>query len=419
MSKKDESPFRVSIDEQVEAIMFGAEYGDKQLYDAMKEELRQRLREAQREGRPLRVYAGYDPSAPDIHLGHTITLRKLKQFQDFGHQVTFLIGTFTAMVGDTSDKSSGRPRKSREETEAASASYADQCFKILDKEKTEVRYNADWLAPLSFADVVELTSNFTVQQFLARDNYKRRLEAGDPVGLHEFLYPIMQGYDAVELRCDVQIGATEQLFNIMAGRKLQQVAGQSPSIPITYPILVGVDGKERMSKSKGNYIGIDEAPEEQFGKTMSVSDETMLEFVKYVTRWPREEYSRIRDGLREGKLHPMETKKKLAWEIVSMYHGDGEADRAQAHFERIHQRRKLPKELPQLEVASGTNILDVLVGSGAAPSKSQARRLVEGRGVKLDGEVVAGYDHVIQDEEILQVGKRRFFQLRRPQALPS
>ncbi len=419
MSKKAENPFRVSIDEQVEAIMFGAEYGDSQLYEAMKEELRQRLVEARQEDRPLRVYAGYDPSAPDIHLGHTITLRKLKQFQDFGHHVTFLIGTFTAMVGDTSDKTSGRPRKTRKETEAAAGSYAAQCFKILDEQKTEVRYNADWLAPLSFADVVELTSNFTVQQFLARDNYKNRLEAGDPVGLHEFLYPVMQGYDAVELRCDVQIGATEQLFNIMAGRKLQQIAGQKPSIPITYPILVGVDGTERMSKSKGNYIGIDEPPEEQFGKTMSVSDETMLEFIKYVTRWPREEYGRIRSALTSGELHPMEAKKNLAWEIASMYHGDDAADRAQAHFERIHQKRKLPKHLPELEVAPGTKILDLLVESGAAPSKSQARRLVEGRGVKLDGEVVASHDHQIENEEILQVGKRRFFQLRRSQALPS
>ncbi len=278
-----------SVEEQVRTLMFGSEFGDDTLRDTMTRELRQRLVEAEKEGRPLRVYAGYDPSKPDLHLGHSITMRKLRQFQDFGHDVTFVVGTFTAQVGDTSDKATGRPQLAAEQVFEAAKSYAEQAFTILDREKTRVVYNHEWLTPMTMADVIRLASSFTVQQFLVRDNYRRRLDAGSPVGLHEFFYALLQGYDAVHLKTDVQLGATEQLFNILAGRKLQEAYGQKPSIPITFPILVGLDGKARMSKSSGNYVGLAEAPEEQYGKVMSISDETMLAWIKYVTRWPVDE----------------------------------------------------------------------------------------------------------------------------------
>src|SRR4030095_14361631 len=239
----------------------------------MRRELGERLTEAQKTGRPLRVYCGYDPSRPDLHIGHAITMRRLRLFQDMGHHVIFLIGTFTALVGDTSDKATGRPRKTMEEVQEAARTYAEQAFRILDRNRTEVLQNGDWLSKITLADVISLASNFTVQQFLARNNYNLRIESGTPVALHEFLYALMQGYDAVELRADVQLGATEQLFNIMAGRKLQEVYGERPCVCLTFPILVGTDGKMRMAKSAGNTIGIADPPEEQFGKIMSLSDE--------------------------------------------------------------------------------------------------------------------------------------------------
>ncbi|MBF0425964.1 MAG: tyrosine--tRNA ligase [Magnetococcales bacterium] len=402
----------MDIESQVRALMFGTDFGDPQLGRSMERELRERLHKARQEGRPLRVYAGYDPSGPDIHLGHTITLRKLRLFQEFGHDVTFLIGTFTAQVGDTSDKTSGRPRKTREEVEAASQTYAEQCFKVLDRSRINVRYNGEWLEKMTLADVVSLSSHFTVQQFLARDNYKKRLEAGNPVGLHEFLYALLQGYDALHLHCDVQLGATDQLFNIMAGRKLQEAHGQLPCICLTYPILVGTDGKMRMSKSAGNYIGIAEPPETQFGKTMSLSDATMLDFMRLVTRWTPDQVEAYRQQVTDGQIHPMAMKKKLAWEVVAMYHGDTAADQAGAHFERVHQKHDLPESMPEFSVAPATHLIDFLASNQLVGSKSQARRLVDGGGLKIDGEPVRDYNAVLERDVIVQVGKRGFYQVR-------
>lgn len=402
---------QVPVEQQVEAIFYGTEFGDAALQAAMRREFAERLREAEKEGRPLRIYAGYDPSRPDIHLGHSITLRKLRQFQDFGHHVIFLIGTFTAQVGDTSDKVTGRPRKTEEEVLQAAETYAEQCFRILDREKTEVLHNGDWLAPLTLADTVNLASNFTVQQFLARDNYKNRIENGDPVGLHEFMYALLQGYDAVHLRCDAQLGATDQLFNIMAGRKLQEAFGQKGSICITYPILVGTDGVRRMSKSTGNYIGLSEAPEEQFGKTMSISDDTMMEWIKLVTRWEPGKIDAYREAVAGGELHPMELKKTLAREIVSQYHGDEAAEAAAQHFERVHQASKLPEEIPEARLDGPTGLVDLLVAEGLAHSKNDARRKIQGRGVRFEGEVVEDIHHTVDASGVLQVGKRHFRQV--------
>ena len=263
-----------SIDEQMAILMQGVEFGDEQTKETMEAELRERLAE----GRPLRVYCGYDPTAPDIHLGHTVTMRKLRQFQELGHEVTFLIGNFTGLIGDPSDKDSVRKQQTAEELMEKAETYADQAFKILDREKTLIRYNADWLGKLTFEDVLNLASHFTVQQFLARDRFAQRYGRGEPIWVHEFMYALMQGYDAVAMNTDVQVGGTDQLFNLMAGRKLQEAFGQKPQIALTTPILVGTDGHLRMSKTTGNYIGINEPAEEMYGKVMSIPDHAMLDY---------------------------------------------------------------------------------------------------------------------------------------------
>lgn len=399
-----------SIDEQMAILMQGVEFGDEQIKETMEAELRERLAE----GRPLRVYCGYDPTAPDIHLGHTVTMRKLRQFQELNHEVTFLIGTFTGLIGDPSDRDSVRRQQTAEEAIEKAKTYADQAFKILDREKTLIRYNADWLSKLTFVDVIKLASHFTVQQFLARDLFAQRYGRGDPIWVHEFLYALMQGYDAVAMNTDVQIGGTDQLFNLMAGRKLQEAFGQKPQIALTLPILVGTDGHLRMSKSTGNYIGINEPPEEMYGKVMSIPDHAMLNYYTLVTRFGPDEVEAVERGLADGSLHPMEAKMQLAREIVSIFHGDEAVARAEAHFKKVFQERELPGEMPtHRPAASEMNIVDLLVVTDLAKSKGEARRLVQQGGVKLDGEKVDSIEGVVsvKDGMILQVGKRRFVRL--------
>jgi tyrosyl-tRNA synthetase len=409
MQMTTDHPETTAFDEQTALLMSGCEFGDAQLEQAMRRRLRERLVQAHDERRPLRVYAGYDPSAPDLHLGHSITLRKLRQFQQLGHDVVVVIGTVTAMVGDTSDRASGRPRKSLDEVEAAAATYAEQIALILDPARTIVAKNSDWLGELRLAQVLDLAAEFTVQQFLARDNYRRRLERGEPVGLHEFFYALLQGYDAVHLHADVQLGATEQLFNILAGSKLQEAAGQRPCAALTFPILVGTDGVERMSKSRGNYIGLSEAPQEQFGKAMSISDETMLQWVGLITEWSPAEISRVRDDVTSGRLHPMEAKKRLAGHIVAIYHGVDASRNAREHFERVHQRRSEPGVMPEVIVAEPLPLVDFIVQAGAAASRSAARRLIDGGGVSIDGERVSVVDRVVTPPATVKVGSRRFY----------
>lgn len=401
-----------SVDDQVTAIMFGTEFGDPQFQEAMTRELRERLIESEKSGCPLKVYAGYDPSKPDLHLGHSITMRKLREFQEFGHDVYFLVGTFTSQVGDASDKLKGRPRKTAEEVYESARTYADQCYRILDREKTKIVYNGEWLSNLNLEQFVDISSNFTVQQFLARDNFRKRFDSGDPIALHELSYALLQGYDAVYLQADVQIGATEQLFNMQAGRKLQQIYGQRPCVCLTYPILVGVDGKMRMSKSTGNYIGIAEPPEEQYGKTMSISDETMYQWIKYITRWSINQIDTLLAQVNSGDLHPMELKKKLAWEIVSIYHGNTDADTAQQHFETVHQQKELPKNISTVYVEKPTNIIDTLLELKIVSSRSGARRLIDGKGVCVNNSTLEDFDELLNDGDLLQIGKRRFFKIR-------
>ncbi len=403
----------LSIDEQLEILMRGVEYGDPQIYATMRAELRERLIDSARTGKPLRVYCGYDPTAPDLHLGHTVTMRKLRQFQELGHQAIFVIGTYTSLIGDPSDKDKARPRPTEEKVMENARTYTEQAFRILDPEKTEVRYNGEWLSKLTFKEIIELASNFTVQQFLVRDNFAKRYAKGDPIWLHEFFYAVMQGYDAVMLEADVQLGATEQLFNIMAGRKLQEVFGQRPQIPVTVPILVGTDGHVRMSKSLGNYIGISEPPEVMYGKVMSIPDEAMSNYFNLVTRWTPAEIARLEAAIASGELHPMEAKKRLAWEIVDIFWGAAAADEAAAHFACVHQQRELPEDMPEHKLEEPAKLVDLLCTLGLASSKSNARRLIQQGGVRMDEQRIDDIEALVEPgEHILQVGKRNFVRLR-------
>jgi len=402
-----------SVDEQIAILMRGVDFGDETIKQVMERELRERLEEAQREGRPLRVYCGFDPTASQLTLGHTVPMRKLRQFQDLGHHVIFLIGSFTALIGDPSDRDSARPQQTPEEVAEKSRGYAEQAFKILDPDRTEVRYNAEWLAPLTFADVIKLASHFTVQQFLARESFAKRYAKGDPIWLHEFFYALMQAYDAVMLETDVQIGGTEQLFNLMAGRKLQEALGQRPQICLTLPILVGTDGYQRMGQSRGNYIGVDEPPEEMYGKVMSIPDHAMRNYFDLISSFEPDEIADIERRIADGSLHPMEAKMLLARDIVTIYHDAEAAARAEEHFKRVFRKRELPEEMPTHRLTASQNIVDLLVEAGLAPSKSQARRLIAQGGVRLDGKQVDSIEETVMPdkEAILQVGKRRFVRI--------
>ena len=403
----------MNIDEQVELFMQGTEYGDADLQKAMATELRQRLTEAQKENRPLRVYCGFDPRTSDLHLGHTIPMRKLRQFQDQGHEVTFLIGTGTSMVGDPSDKDKLRSVLTKDETEHNARTYAEQAFHILDREKTRIRFNHEWLLDLKLADLIKLGSAFTLQQFVSRDNFKLRWDKGSPVFLHETFYALMQGYDAVAMNTDVQVGGSEQLFNIItAGRKIQEMYGQRPQIGILIGILPGTDGVIRMSKSLGNHIPILAVPEDMYGKVMSLPDTVMLDFFRLVTRYTPPQIKNIGRAFEDGSRHPRDVKMELAREIVSIFHDEASALAAEAQFKRVFQEHESPQEMPEYQLLSGQTVLDVILKARLAPSKSEARRLLDQKGVRLDGELLERGDSPFPHPGVLQVGKRRFVRVR-------
>lgn len=403
----------MNIEEQVELLMQGTEYGDEDLKKAMANELRQRLIEAQKAGRPLRVYCGFDPRTSDLHLGHTIPMRKLRQFQDLGHEVTFLIGTGTSMVGDPSDKDKLRAVLTKDETEHNARTYAEQAFHVLDREKTSIRFNHEWLLDLKLADLIKIGSAFTIQQFVTRENFKLRWDKGEPVYLHETFYALMQGYDAVALNTDVQVGGSDQLFNIItAGRKLQELYGQRPQVGILLGILPGTDGVIRMSKSLGNHIPILATPEDMYGKVMSLPDSAMPIYFKLVTRYLPDQIRTIESALKEGTRHPRDVKMELAREIVSIFHGDVHAAKAEEHFKRVFQDRDVPEEMPEYALKNGETVLDVILAAKMAASKSEARRLFDQRGVRLDGETIERGDVVFPHPGVLQVGKRKFIKVK-------
>jgi tyrosyl-tRNA synthetase len=403
---------KMSIDEQVEFLMQGTEYGDEALKQAMKNELRQRLIEVKKEERPLRVYCGYDPTKPDLHLGHTITMRKLAQFQELGHEVTFLIGNYTSLIGDPSDKDKLRPILSPDEVAFNSRTYADQVFRVLDREKTIIRYNAEWLSKLTFEELIRLCSNFTVQQFITRENFKLRWEKNEPIYVHEFFYSIMQGYDAYSMRTDVQVGGTDQLFNIVtAARKIMTYLGQKPNIAVIMGILPGTDGEVRMSKTMGNYIPIDTTAEDMYGKLMSIPDKAMPQYFRLVTRWTTTEVAALEKDITSGKTNPRDAKMKLAQEVTEIFHGTEAAQRAEENFISVFQKGSLPDDIPTFKLHAGQTVLDVLLEGKLVNTKSEGRRLIEQNGVRLDGETLTNPNQVFPHAGVLQAGKRRFLKI--------
>jgi tyrosyl-tRNA synthetase len=403
-----------TIDEQVALLMQGTEYGDDALQAAMAAELKQRLLEAQRAGRRLRVYCGFDPRTSDLHLGHTVPMRKLRQFQELGHEVIFLIGRFTSLIGDPSDKDKLRPQLTPEETAHNAETYARQAFKILDPKATRVEYNDTWLSKLDFAALIRLASNFTLQQFLTRENFRKRWEDGDAIYLHETFYTLMQAYDAYSLRADVQVGGTDQLFNIVtAARKLMEFMGEKPNIGVILGILPGTDGAVKMSKSLGNHIPLNTTPEDMYGKVMSIPDAAMGVYFRLVTRLTPAEIATLEKGVADGRLHPRDAKMQLAREIVAVYHGEAEAGPAEQAFRQVFQEQGVPETMDHYRLAPGQTLIDVLVASGLAATRSEARRLVEQRGVRLDEQVLDDVSLVlaIKAEAVLRAGKRKFVRL--------
>ena len=401
----------MNLNEQVELLMQGTEYGDEGLRKTMESELRQRLIEAEKEGRKLRIYCGYDPRTADLHIGHTVTMRKLRQFQDLGHEVVFLIGTYTSLIGDPSDKDKLRPQLTPEQTMENARTYAHQAYRVLDESKTIIRYNHEWLQELKFADIIKLGSNFTIQQFLTREAFRKRWDSDDPLYLHEFFYAIMQGYDAYALKTDVQVGGTDQLFNIVtASRKIMTALDAKPNIGIIMSILPGTDGVVKMSKSLGNHIPLNSTPDDMYGKIMSIPDAAMGQFARLVTRWMPADITAFENGLKSGALHPRDAKMKLAHEVTSTYYSETEADQAQEAFVRLFQQGSIPEEMPEfaLAPAGSQTVIDVLIAAGLVSSKSEGRRMVDQKGVKLDGEVLEKADAVFPHAGVLQVGKRRF-----------
>jgi tyrosyl-tRNA synthetase len=380
-------------------------------------ELVDKLKSSIEKDRPLTIKLGLDPTAPDIHLGHTVVLHKLKQFQDLGHQVILILGDFTARIGDPTGKSETRKQLTEEQVLTNAKTYERQIFKILDRERTRVVFNSQWLAPLNFVQVIELAAKYTLARMLERDDFHKRFKENLPISIHELFYPLMQGYDSVALKADVELGGTDQKFNLLMGRTLQKEYGQDQQVALMMPILEGLDGVNKMSKSLGNYIGIDEPPREMYGKTMSLPDEMMLRYFELVTPVSLEELRAIEAGLKDGKLHPRDVKMRLAREIVSQYHGLDEAKAAEEEFKRMFQQKDLPDEIPDFrpsdEMLGGVWLPKLIVASGSTGSTSEARRLIQYGGVKVDGEKIDDPNYTITPSTgmIIQVGKRKFFRI--------
>jgi len=370
------------------------------------EELLKKLKE----GRPLRVKAGFDPTAPDLHLGHTVLLQKLRQFQQLGHEVYFVIGDFTAMIGDPTGRSETRPPLSREEVLENAKTYEHQVFKILDPEKTNIVFNSTWLSELGTEGIIKLAGKYTVARMLERDDFSKRFKEGIPIYIHEFIYPLLQGYDSVFLKADVELGGTDQKFNLLVGRDLQRAFGQEPQVCITLPLLVGLDGVRKMSKSYQNYIAIQEEPESMFGKIMSISDDLMWEYYTLLTDYTEEEIENFKKN-----LHPMEAKKKLAHFIVERFHGKEQADKALEFFVKTFSQREFPEDAPIIEVPYGLKrrAYELLFELGIEGSKNSARRVVEGGGLRINGTKVEDPNQEIEikEELRLQVGKKRFYRV--------
>ncbi|MDH2926785.1 tyrosine--tRNA ligase [Lonepinella koalarum] len=369
----------------------------------------QDLLEKLKENRPLRVKLGADPTAPDIHLGHTVVLNKLRQFQELGHQVQFLIGDFTGMVGDPSGKNTTRPPLTREDVLRNAETYKQQIFKILDPQKTQIVFNSEWLGQLGTEGMIRLASNYTVARMLERDDFKKRFANQQPIAIHEFIYPLLQGYDSVHLESDVELGGTDQTFNLLIGRELQKARGQKPQVAITLPLLVGLDGEKKMSKSLGNYIGVTEAPNEMFGKIMSISDELMWDWYDLLSFRPLTEIAQLKADVANGK-NPRDVKILLAKEIIARFHDQAAADAAEQEFINRFQKGAMPDEMPEFTFEGEIGLANLLKEAGLVPSTSEAIRAAQQGGVKINGEVVNDVKQVIKagTTAVYQVGKRKF-----------
>ena len=397
------------VDEQMARLKRGA------VEIIPEDELKQKLEESRKSGKPLRVKLGCDPTRPDLHLGHSVILRKMKQFQDLGHETTLIIGDFTALIGDPTGQNKTRPSLSPEEIKENAKSYFEQAARILDRDKTIIKYNSDWLGKLDFADVIKLASKMTVARMIERDDFYKRYQRGEAIALHEFLYPLAQGQDSVELESDVELGGTDQKFNLLVGRQLQREAGQNQQICLTMPLLEGTDGTLKMSKSHDNYIGITENANDMYGKVLSIPDSLIYLYFELLTDVPLEELPEYK---RKAENDPRNTKHELAWVITRMYHDEQAANDAKAYFERTVVEKEIPDDIPVNEVSSGEEhrLIDVITQSGMAPSNGEAKRLIKQGGVTLDGDKVSDIKHTLNlsaDQEIvLKVGKRKFCKLK-------
>ncbi len=375
-------------------------------------ELEAKLKQA----RPLRIKYGADPSAPDIHLGHVVGLNKLREFQDAGHTVVFIIGDFTGMIGDPSGRSQTRKPLDRAQVAANAQSYQQQVFKVLDRARTEVRFNSEWFAPMKFEEVIRLSAHVTVAQLLARDDFSKRYAAQQPISLVEFLYPLIQAYDSVMVRADVELGGTDQLFNLLLGRELQKIFSQEPQVVLTLPLLEGLDGVNKMSKSLGNYIGVNETPKDIFGKTMSVSDELMWRYFSLVLCLPEPEIAALRQAVQSGARHPREVKDELGRKVVAKFCGEAAGVEASAEFARVFSERQVPTDMPEVAVAEASlGIIALIVKAKLAESNGEAKRLVQQGAVELAGQKCGDprAQVAIEDGAVLRCGKRGFVRLRR------
>ncbi|MDA8155183.1 MAG: tyrosine--tRNA ligase [Actinomycetota bacterium] len=365
-----------------------------------------------KKGRPLKIKAGFDPTAPDIHLGHTVLLEKMRQFQDLGHEVIFLIGDFTGMIGDPSGKSETRKPLTMDQVAANAATYKEQIYKILDREKTRIEFNSRWMGRLSSGEMIRLASQYTVARMLEREDFKTRFQSQSPISIHEFMYPLIQGYDSVELKADVELGGTDQKFNLIVGRELQKAYGMEPQNIVLMPLLEGLDGVKKMSKSLGNYIGIEEEPFQMFGKVMSVTDTLMLRYYELLSHISNEALRQLQEGIKNGSVHPMRAKEALASELVERYHGKDKAEAAKAEFARVFKEREVPEDMPvvKLEWDEGRLwIPKAMKAAGLAPSTSEAQRLIKQGGVKVNGEKVSDPAEKLQKGEyVISVGRRKY-----------
>lgn len=400
------------VDEQMRIITSGA---SKIVPEA---DLKKKLER----GVPLNIKLGVDPTSPDLHLGHAVPLRKMRQFQDLGHRVTLIIGNGTATIGDPSGKNSTRPQLTQEEVEANAATYVSQAMKILDPEKTTIVHNGDWMFPMGLKELLSIASKFTVARILERDDFTKRYQSQTPIALHEFLYPIMQAYDSVKIEADVEMGGSDQLFNLLAGRELMEKMGMEPQIALTMPLLEGTDGTRKMSKSYGNYIGLTDAPADMFGKTMSIPDEMIGKYYRLASSLAPAEVDAIDAALADGSANPYELKRALGRDLVTTYHSAEDAVAAEAEFDRVHKNHDLPTDIAEVSVEISVNdeglvyLPAVLQAAGLVPSAGQARRDIDGGGVKLDGEAIAPKTYnvdpaALKPGTVMQVGKRKFARL--------